>query len=202
MPMIAWLPLVQLGDLALTLPAGAAIVAWLLAWRAWRMAACWSVLFALAVGLVAASKIVFMGWGAGVEQLSFKALSGHAAGVAAVFPTLFYLLLHGAGARVRAAGIGAGLALGMLVATLLVLMHEHSMAEALAGWITGALASVASIRWAGPLPPPRPLPGLVSFALVFAAASWLMQSAHIGWWMIKAARLLSGNDKIFPLSIE
>lgn len=202
--MIAWLPLVQLGDLALILPAGAAIGAWLLAWRAWRMAACWSVLFALAIGLVGASKIVFMGWGGGIEQLSFKALSGHAAGVAAVFPTLFYLLLHGAGARLRAAGIGAvlGLGLGLLVATLLVLMHEHSMAEALAGWATGALASVASIRWGGPLPPPRPLPGLVWFALVFATAAWLMQSAHVGWWMIKAARLLSGNDKLFPLSIE
>lgn len=200
--MIAWIELVQLGDLALTLPAGAAIAAWLLAWRAWRMAGHWCVLFALGIGLVGASKIAYMGWGGGWEALSFKAASGHAAGVAAIFPMLFYLLLHGAGPRLRAAGAGAGLALGALVAVLLVLMHEHSPAEALAGWATGALVSLAAIGLAGPLPPPRPLPGLVCFAMVFALSAWLMQSAPVGYWMIKAARLIASNNKLFPLSIE
>jgi hypothetical protein len=200
--MMLWVPVVQLGDVALILPAGAAIGAWLLAWRAWRMAACWSVLFTLGIALVGANKIAFMGWGAGLEHLSFKALSGHATGVAAVFPTLFYLLLHGAGPRLRVAAMTAGLALGALVALLLVLMRHHSVAEATAGWAVGALVSVATVRWAGPMPPPRPLTGLVWFALVFAATAWLMQSAHIGYWMIKAARLLSGNDQLFPLSFD
>ena len=200
--MISWVPLVQLGDLALTLPAGAAIAAWLAAWRAWRMAASWSLLFVLGLGLVGACKIAYMAWGAGWEAASFKAPSGHAAGVAAVFPTLFYLLLQRAGARLRQAGVGAGLALGALVAALLVLMHEHSAAEALAGWIIGALVSLAAIAWGPPLPAPRPLPGLASFALVFAFSAWLMQSAHIGYWMILAARVVSGTKQLFPLSIE
>ena len=200
--MISWMPLVQLGDLALTLPAGAAIGAWLAAWRAWRMAVCWSLLFAAGLGLVGASKIAYLGWGTGWEALSFKALSGHAAGVTAVFPTLFYLLLHSAGTRLRAAGVLAGLALGALVAVLLVLMREHSTTEALAGWAVGAAVSLAAIAYAGTLPPPRPLPGLVCFALVFAISAWLMQSAHVGYWMIRAARIFSGNDKLFPLGIE
>ncbi|UUZ54937.1 hypothetical protein LP419_02980 [Massilia sp. H-1] len=37
----------------------------MLAARAWRLAFWWSVLFGLAVALVGASKIVFMGWGGG-----------------------------------------------------------------------------------------------------------------------------------------
>jgi hypothetical protein len=200
--MISWLPVVQLGDLALTLPAGVAISAWLLAWRAWRPAICWSLLFALGIGLVGAAKIAFMGWGGGVPQLAFKAPSGHAAGVAAVFPTLFYFLVHDCGARLRAASVVAGLILAAVVAMLLVLMREHSAAEALAGWMTGALVSVTTVHGAGQLPPPRPLAGLLGFALAFATAAWLMQSAPVGYWMIKAARMLSGAKQLFPLSIE
>jgi hypothetical protein len=200
--MISWLPVVQLGDLALTLPAGVAIGAWLLAWRAWRVAICWSLLFAFGIGLVGAAKIAFMVWGGGVAQLAFKAPSGHAAGVAAVFPTLLFFLLYDAGNRLRAAGVVAGLCLAAVVAMLLVAMREHSAAEALAGWLTGALVSVTTIHGAGPLPPPRPLAGVLWFALAFITAAWLMQSAPIGYWMIKAARLLSGNGKLFPLSIE
>ncbi|WP_426101974.1 hypothetical protein [Massilia sp. TSP1-1-2] len=200
--MTAWRALVQLGDLALTLPAGAAIGAWLLAWRAQRPAAAWALLFALGIGLVGASKIAYLAWGAGWPVLSFKAPSGHAAGVAAVFPMLFYLLLYGAGARLRTAGAVAGLALGALVAVLLVLRQEHSAAEALAGWITGALVSVTAIVASGPLPPARPLAALVWFALVFAGSAWLMQSAHVGYWMLGAARVLSGNTQLFPLGLD
>lgn len=29
-----------------------------------------------------------------------------------------------------------------------------------------------------------------------------MQWAHLGWWMIKAARLLSGNVDLFDLSFN
>jgi hypothetical protein len=195
-------PVIALGDLALTLPAGAAIAAWLLAWRAWRMAACWSVLFVLGMGLVGFGKIAFMAWGGGLALLEFKAASGHAAGVAAIYPTLFYLLLHQAGAAWRTAAMATGLALALLVAALLVFMQEHSGSEALAGWLTGAAVSTASIALSGALPAPRPVLSLLCFALVFAAVAWLMQSAHIGYWMIKSARLLSGNDSVFPLSLE
>lgn len=190
--------LLDLGSLALTLPAAAAITALLLAWRAWRMAWCWTLLFALGVALVGASKIAFMGWGTGWQAICFKALSGHATGVTAVYPMLFYLLLHGR-AALRLAGLGAGLLLGALVALTLVAAHEHSATEALAGWLMGATVSLAVVRLAGPLPPPRPLIGALAFGSVFALGAWLMQSAHIGYWMIKAARLLSGQKHLFDL---
>lgn len=190
--------LLELGSLSLTLPAAAAITALLLAWRAWRMACCWVLLFALGVGLVGASKIAFMGWGTGWQAICFKALSGHATGVTAVYPTLFYLLLQGSPA-LRHAGLAAGLLLGAMVALALVATREHSAAEALAGWLMGATVSLAVIRLAGPLPPPRPVAGLLAFGAVFAFGAWLMQSAHIGWWMIKAARLLSGQQHLFEL---
>lgn len=191
--------LIALGDLALALPAAAALAATLLAARAWRIAFWWSLLFGLAIALVGASKIAFMGWGGGWPAACFKALSGHATVVAALFPMLFYLLLQGLGPRARLAGLLAGIALGALVALWLVRLGEHSGAEALAGWCLGGAVSPLALRLAGPFAPLRPLPGAALFALVFLAGSWLMRWAPVGYWMIVAARILSGNKHIFPL---
>lgn len=191
--------LLELGSLALTLPTAAAITALLVAWRAWRMAWCWSLLFALGVGLVGASKIAFMGWGTGWQAICFKALSGHATGVTAVYPTLCYLVLHGSTPMLRQIAVASGLLLGAMVAVALVVAREHSAAEALAGWVMGATVCLAVIRLGGPLPPPRPLTGTLAFGAVFVLSTWLMQSAHIGYWMIKAARMLSGQHHLYEL---
>ena len=194
-----WLQLLRLGDPGFTLPAAAGLTAWLLASRAWRMAFWWSLLFAAAIGLAGATKIAFLGWGGGWQVMDYKALSGHATGASALFPVLFTLLLQRCGAPVRALAILAGLGLGALVAAALVAGAEHSWAEALAGWCAGAAASLGALRLAGALPPLRPLSGMLAFVLVFAAAAWLMQWVHLGYWMIKVARLLSGNDHMFNL---
>lgn len=194
---MSWMKLVHLGDLGLILPAAAGMMAWLAALRAWRMAFWWSLLFALAIGLVGATKIAFMGWGGGVPMLGFKALSGHATGVAAVFPTLFYLMLP----QARNAAIVAGLALGAAMAVLLVVLREHTIAEAMAGWAMGALVSLGGVRMAGSLPPARPLPAFACCCLVFLCAAWIMRSAPVGYWMIKAALLLSGNRRPFSWDV-
>jgi hypothetical protein len=200
--MDAWLQLVRLGDPELTLPGAAGISAWLMVARAWRMAFWWSLLFGCAVALVAASKIVFLGWGGGWHALGYKALSGHATGATALFPMLFYLLLRGHSLRWRAAGVAGGLALGALLVVALTASCEHSWSEALAGWCAGAAASLGALSLAWSLPLLRPVQGMLAFLLVFCAGAWLMQWAHLGWWMIKAARLLSGNTNVFDLTIN
>jgi hypothetical protein len=192
--------LVHLGDLSLTLPVGAAMAAWLLAARAWRTALGWSVLFACALGLVGATKIAFIGWGAGLPALGFKAISGHATGVTAVFPALFYLFLYRHGAQARRAGALAGLGLGALVAILLVAGGDHTAAEALAGWAMGAAAALGAIRLAAGTPAPPVLPGVACALLAFTATAWMMKSAPVGYWMIKAALILSGTGR--PHSLD
>jgi hypothetical protein len=193
---MSWLALMHLGDITLTLPAAAAVGAWLLACRAWRSALCWAALYALAIALVGASKIAFLGWGTGVPALGFKALSGHATGATAVFPTLFYLLLRDYRRPMRMAAALTGLALGALVALLLVLGGEHTPAEAAAGWLTGACASLACIRCTRNLESPRPLQSVACATIAFAAAAWLVKWAPLGYWMARAALALSGSDRL------
>lgn len=194
---MSWMTLVHLGDPGLILPLAAATTAWLAAARAWRMAFWWSLLFALAIGLVGATKIAFIGWGGGLPALGFKALSGHATGVTAVFPTLFYLMLRQGTRQARHAAVAAGLALGAAMVLLLVVLGQHTVSEAMAGWAIGALASLGGIRMAGSLPPARPLPAFACCCLVFLGSAWLMKSAPVGYWMIQAALLLSDKRRPF-----
>jgi hypothetical protein len=93
----------------------------------------------------------------------------------------------------------AGLGLGAAVAVWLVALREHSLAEALAGWCLGALVSPLAILLARPFAPLRPWPAGVAFVLMFTTGSWMMQWAPVGYWMILAARVLSGNKHVFPL---
>ncbi|NML61946.1 membrane-associated phospholipid phosphatase [Massilia sp. RP-1-19] len=191
--------LVRLGDLDLTLPLAAAAFGWLAAARAWRTALWWGLLFGGGVMLVGFSKIAFMAWGSGLPALGFKSVSGHATGVTAVFPTVLYLLFHGGGPALRRAGVAAGLGLGLLVGALLVDYGFHSATEAVAGCVLGAAISLAWIRLAGPAAL-APSPAMLCwFALAFLAGAWLMTFAHIGWWMIRLATLLSGNARPYPL---
>ena len=197
-----WNWLIELGDIALTLPAAAAIATVLLVSGARRLALWWTLCFTFGIGLVAASKVLFLGWGGGIPGLGFKALSGHAAGAGAIFPILLHLLLQRAPPALRRAGVAAGAGLGLLVTACLVLLCHHSRSEALAGCALGILASLAAIGAGGKLPPLRPVSSALSFALVFGAGVWLMNSAPLGWWMIKAARLLSGNERLFTLDFK
>jgi hypothetical protein len=185
--------LLHLGDLELTLPLALAAAGWLLAARSWRAAAAWTFLYAGAIALVGGSKVAYLGWGVDIAAFDFKAFSGHATGVTAVYPLLAYLLCRPLGRRWGLAATGAGLALGLVVSAVLVGQDEHALAEAATGWLLGACASVGTVYQAEPRGvAPGPASALCAVG-AFLASAWLMQSAHVGYWMIRLALALSGN---------
>lgn len=192
---MSWSTLFHLGDLALTLPTGLAIAAWLLAARAWRAAAGWALAFGLALGLVAASKIAFLGWATGLPGLDFKAVSGHAAGYTATFPTLCWLVLQRAPPALRRGATAAALVLGLALVAALIRTGEHTPAEAAAGWLVGAGAALCAMRLAGAAPAPASASAaaLPSALLAFGIAAWVLHRVSVGYWMIKVALALSGN---------
>jgi hypothetical protein len=183
----------HLGNLVLTLPLASAIAGWLMAARDWRAAGYWLLLFAGALAVVGISKVAFLGWGTGIPALRFQAFSGHAAGVTAVFPVLFFLLLQRCPAPVAAIGAAGGLALGAALAAVLVTTGEHTAAEACAGWVVGAASSGAMLRIARTTRTPPLVAGLALSLFAYGAVAWAMQQAQVGYWMIKVALVLSGN---------
>ena len=216
--MASWTMLLHLGDLHVTVPAAAAISATLLALRAPRRAAAWSAGFTLALLAVGLSKMAYLLSGAGIATLRFKALSGHAAGAAAVLPATFYLLVQlGRAAPAHkpcpcdglwcsswlgGAALLGGLACALLVALALVATRQHSLSEALAGFALGASVSIGVLAAANPAPARRPLAGLYWFGVVFALTAWLIHPIPVGYWMLKAARLLAGQGPLHGLSLD
>lgn len=187
--------MIHLGDLEVALPLAAALGTWLLAAGAWRTALRWGLCFGAAVVLVGGSKIAFLGWGAGLAALEFKALSGHATVVTALYPMLAWVLLYRQGHAASRVGLAAGLGLGAVVAALLVVEGEHTGAEALGGWLLGAAVSLTGIALSRELRTARLLPGLWWSLPVFVVGAWLMESAHVGYWMVRVALALSGNSR-------
>jgi len=190
---LPWTDLYHLGDLSLTVPMAGALMAWLLAARAWRAVLVWGAAFGLALALVAATKIAFLGWDTGLPALRYQALSGHAAGFTVVFPTACHLLAQRYGRKARAIAVGTALAFGAVVAAALVQAGEHSWTEAMAGWAIGAAAFLLGTRLAGTVPPPPAGRAATAVLLAFGAGAWVIGSLPIGYWMIKLALALSGN---------
>lgn len=193
-----WRELVHIGDVPLTLAAAAAVTVWLLLARAWRPALLWSLLFALGIGLVATTKVAFLAWGAPLPGTSFKAVSGHAAGVTAVLPALMFLLLQRA-PRLQGAGVAAGLTAGALMGVLLVVQAYHGVAEVIAGWAIGAAVSLGGIWLLRPMPRP-PGYALWCTGAVFAATVYAMHSFPFGYAMHRVALAVSGNPTTFPFT--
>lgn len=190
-----WSNLFHLGDLSLTLPTGAAIAAWLLAARAWRAAMGWSLAFGAALAFVAATKIAFLGWATGWPALEFKAVSGHAAGFTATFPTVCWLIAWRRQRAVRIGLIMAAFGLGLAVVAALVQAGEHTPSEALAGWLVGAAASMFAVQLAAYARVPAPAADIAwsSAACAFCVTAWVLHSVSVGYWMVKVALVLSGN---------
>lgn len=187
--------LLHLGDLELTLPLAAGAGAWLLAARAWHTALVWAILYGGVIALVGGSKIVYLGWGFDIAALEFKAFSGHAAGATAVYPVLGYLLCRPVGRGAGLAAAAGGLGVGLVMVIALVGQEEHALAEAAAGWLLGACASIGTVHQAERRGVELGQSPALSAVAVFSASAWLMQSAHVGYWMIKVALALSGNAR-------
>jgi hypothetical protein len=197
--MDAALQLIRLGNPGLTLPAAAAMVVWLLAIGARRMAIVWSALFCLAIGIAAANKVAYLAWGSGWQMLCYKALSGHATGASAVLPLLAYMLAHGRARTVQFSAVACALAVAALVAASLVSTAQHSAAEAVAGWCAGAAASVGAMRFGGTLPARHTLAGASSAALTFGTGICVLQALPLAYWMVHIAHLMAGDGALFNL---
>jgi membrane-associated phospholipid phosphatase len=138
-----WISITALGDSAVLLPCAAIMLFWLYVSPNTRgLALRWGALFLGVAGLVALSKLAFMAWGWGIRRLDFIGLSGHSAMAALVWPALLALLCGSASRRWRLAAAAGGLVLALLIAVSRLMLHVHSAAEVVSGFLVGAAAAL------------------------------------------------------------
>ncbi|MHB8405687.1 MAG: phosphatase PAP2 family protein [Gammaproteobacteria bacterium] len=143
-----WWRLTALGDSAVLLPCALLIAVWLLALPATRRSGwLWLLVVLLDAGVVAVSKILYMGWGLHPPGLDFIGLSGHSALAFLVWPVVGMLVVSGARTRLRILLVTLGALLALAVTVSRVLLHAHTPSEALLGGLWGALLA-ALFFWA------------------------------------------------------
>lgn len=193
--MIPWTNIVHIGDGTVMIPAAAGIMIYLITGRAWRMAWWWCLLFTLDIGLVLTTKIAFLGWGAGIRSLDFKALSGHAASATAVIPVIFYLLLQRSSFIARACGVLLGIVLGVLMGVLLVALNEHTVSEVTAGCLIGGIICLTFIWISEPLPSFNLSAWFLPLGVLALIAVHYVEPPPVGYWMMRIALYLSGHKQ-------
>lgn len=179
-------------------PAGVAIAVWLLVSRQWRLVLGWSLWYGGGMLLVVLSKLAFIGWGLGSAALDFTGVSGHAMRAGAVFPVLMYVVLQRAPRSWRQAGVLFGVAYAVLVAISRVVVHAHSVSEAVSGCVLG-LAMAFGFIWQAR--------GAVNFAVSHALAlaslglmvliTFKAEPMPTEDWLQKIALRLSGHERVF-----
>jgi membrane-associated phospholipid phosphatase len=194
--MVWWSHLSALGGLNVTALLAVFIAAWLVASRCWRLALAWCALFCGAMLVAAMTQMAFIGWGVGIESLSFTGFSGHATRAAAVFPVALFLLVERERSRVRNIAVGLGIVLGAGVAIARVKVGAHSPSEALAGCLLGLLAAglfMVRARAARSFSPQPLLVGLLAATMLLPRADPV--NSH--QWLTAAALKMSGRDRVY-----
>jgi len=192
--------MIDIGHTAVALPLAAAIAAWLITGRAWKLALCWCLMFAAGLGLVASSKIAFLGWDAGIPALGFKALSGHALCATAVLPVLFFVALQGSLPSWRRAGVVFAICVSLVLGVLLVHFRFHTASEVFASSLLGISISLGYIRIARTLSAPGfnrwtvPM-SVLAFLLMFG-----MKPSVVNHKLDDVALYFSGRDRPYKWS--
>jgi hypothetical protein len=193
--MTPWTTITSLGDIKAMAPIAATIGIGLAIGNAWRMALWWCMLLAISLGLVVVSKLAFIGWCVGSPAYDFTGFSGHAMRMTAIAPVLFYLLLKNASVQTRALGIFMGMMCGVIVGISRLVLHDHSLAEVVAGFTLGAIVSLGFIlifrsaktfvlnRW------------LVTLCLLVILTAPSVEPAPTQRWIVAIALYLSGHDQ-------
>jgi hypothetical protein len=193
--MMSWMHVIDIGHTAVMVPTAGAIAVWLVSGRAWKLASCWCLIFAAGLGLVALSKIAFLGWGLTVSPLGFKALSGHAWRTAAVLPVLFYVLLQGAPDNWRKRGFVFGVVLSIGLGALLVIFRFHTISEVLASLLLGVAAGHVFVRLSTTLPAPGPNRQAMAVSLLTFFIICSLKPSSINHRLVDVALYFSGRDQ-------
>jgi membrane-associated phospholipid phosphatase len=144
--MISWLTFTKLADSNFTMPLAALLAAWLAGARAWKACLLWCLLFGAGIVLVVATKIAYIGWGAGIAAIDFTGISGHAMRATAIAPVLIYLLLQKQTQRLQNIGLLIALGFGLAIGISRLAIHVHSVSEVVSGCVLGAIVSLCYIH--------------------------------------------------------
>jgi len=131
----------QFAGITVMLPAAMVVVGWLWCMASRKLALLWLGVLFIAYFIVGFSKVLFKGWGVGLESLDIAVISGHAMNACLVPTIVLSLLLRQIDHRLRWLALGAGLLSTWWFSVQYVGQTIHPLTEAVAGAIVGSAAA-------------------------------------------------------------
>ncbi|MNM92538.1 hypothetical protein D3C81_1048760 [compost metagenome] len=123
------------------LPAAMVVAGWLWSMASRKLALLWLGVLFVAYFVVGLSKVLFKGWGIGLESLDIAVISGHAMNACLVSTVVLSLLLRQLDHRLRWLALGAGLLSTWWFSVQYVGQTIHPLPEAIAGAVVGSAAA-------------------------------------------------------------
>lgn len=142
-----WHSVTFLGDSTLLLPSALLLFVVALFSSRRQVAWQWVLVFGATGAIVCSSKLAFMGWGIGLRRLDFTGFSGHTALSACFWPVFLWFIGSRLAPRFRHTGAILGYGVAAVVGISRLMIHVHSPAEVIAGFILGCTASGIFLLW-------------------------------------------------------
>ena len=134
--------LAQYGGITVMIPAALMIAVWLRYSTPWALRA-WIITLGITYSIVAASKLLFKGWGLSFQHLDIAVISGHAMNTCLMVTVATSLLARQFNLAWRWPAAWVGLTLSIGFSAYCVAPYIHPLNEALAGAALGAVGAIA-----------------------------------------------------------
>lgn len=168
------LHIAQYAGISVMFPAALVVAAWLWLAASKKIAFAWLWVLVSTYALVGLSKVLFKGWGVGLEGLNVAVISGHAMNACLVFTVMLSLLLRQLDTRLRWPALGGGLLATWWLSIYYVAPIMHPLSEVIAGAAVGSVAACAFLLWVEKKNLRRiPLQALVIGLVVVLVCSWM-----------------------------
>ncbi|WP_051412698.1 phosphatase PAP2 family protein [Pseudoxanthomonas sp. J35] len=158
----------------------------------------WWAAIAVAVLLVAASKIAFYGWGTGVRAWDLTCFSGHTVLGLVLWPVALALLVSPRHRAWRVSLAAVGWIFAGLIGVSRLMTRAHPPSEVLAGVLLGAAVAAHGLHTLRRHQWPRAW-GMVPVILCLLAALWIdprsMRLPDSERWFAQIGATLAGRDK-------
>lgn len=171
-----WILITHLGNSVVLLSTAVIMAVWLRRGQASLVAVSWLFILGIAVFIVLATKLAFLGWGVGIASIDFTGISGHAMLSSAVFPPLAALLTLQQRPATRALAIASGFVVALVVGISRLVLDAHSESEVLIGWTLGCLVALTTLSVIGRVDSDlagqtSPLPLALALAVILAISA-------------------------------
>ena len=185
--------LAQYGGITVMIPAAVVIAVWLRYSSPWALRA-WVMTVGVTYSIVAASKLMFKGWGLSFQHVDIAVISGHAMNTCLMLTVATSMLARQFNLAWRWPAACVALTLSIGFSAYCVAPYIHPLNEALAGAALGAVAAITFL-WRIDTANVKVSPSFMSGGLVFLLACALVPKYNAELLLNRVAVSLSGAEQ-------